>query len=58
MDRNKCGNFSDYNKKFYNGELDYQIQEKNQICLQHIIRQKKINDAMLMSGIDRRILWS
>ena len=58
MDRNKCGNFSDYNKKFYNGELDYQIQEKNQIRLQHIIRQKKINDAMLMSGIDRRILWS
>lgn len=58
MDRNKCGNFSDYNKKFYNDELDYQIQEKNQIRLQHIIRQKKINDAMLMSGIDRRILWS
>ena len=45
MDRNKCEDFSDYNKKFYNGELDYQIHEKNQIHQQHIIRQKKINDA-------------
>lgn len=45
MDRNKCEDFSDYNKKFYNGELDYQIREKNQIHQQHIIRQKKINDA-------------
>lgn len=45
MDRNKCEDFSDYNKKFYNGELDYQIHEKNQIQQQHIIRQKKINDA-------------
>lgn len=44
MDRNKCGNFSDYNKKFYNGELDYQIQEKNQIQQKHTIHQKKIND--------------
>lgn len=45
MDRNNCEKFSDYNKKFYNGELDYQIQEKNQIQLQHSVRQKKINDA-------------
>ena len=44
MDRNKCEDFSDYNKKFYNGELDYQIQEKNQIQQQHTLRQKKIND--------------
>ena len=38
MDRNNCENFSDYNKKFYKGELDYQIQQ------QLTIRQKKIND--------------
>ena len=44
MDRNNCEKFSDYNKKFYNGELDYQIQEKNQIQQQHPLRQKKIND--------------
>lgn len=44
MDRNKCEKFSDYNKKFYNAELDYQIQEMNQIQMQHTIRQKKIND--------------
>lgn len=44
MDRNNCEKFSDYNKKFYNGELDYQIQEKNQIQQQHTLRQKKIND--------------
>ena len=44
MDRNNCKKFSDYNKKFYNGELDYQIQEKNQIKQKHTIRQKKIND--------------
>ena len=44
MDRNNCEKFSDYNKKFYNGELDYQIQEKNQIKQKHTIRQKKIND--------------
>ena len=44
MDRNNCKKFSDYNKKFYNGELDYQIQEKNQIQQQHTLRQKKIND--------------
>ena len=44
MDRNNCEKFSDYNKKFYNGELDYQIQEKNQIKQQHTVRQKKIND--------------
>ena len=44
MDRNKCETFSDYNKKFYNGELDYQVQEKNQIHQRHTIRQKKIND--------------
>lgn len=44
MDRNKCEKFSDYNKKFYNAELDYQIQKKNQIQVQHAIRQKKIND--------------
>lgn len=44
MDRNNCEKFSDYNKKFYNGELDYQIQEKNQIQQKHTIRQKKIND--------------
>ena len=40
MDRNNCKKFSDYNKKFYNGELDYQIQEKNQIQQKHTIRQK------------------
>lgn len=45
MDRNNCKKFSDYNKKFYNGELDYQIQEKNQIKQKHTIRQKKVNDA-------------
>lgn len=44
MDRNNCKKFSDYNKKFYNGELDYQIQEKNQIQQKHTIHQKKIND--------------
>lgn len=44
MDRNNCKKFSDYNKKYYNGELDYQIQEKNQIQQQHTLRQKKIND--------------
>jgi len=44
MDRNNYEKFSDYNKKFYNGELDYQSQEKNQIQQQHTIRQKKIND--------------
>ena len=44
MDRNNCEKFSDYNKKYYNGELDYQIQEKNQIQQQHTLRQKKIND--------------
>lgn len=44
MDRNKCEKFSDYNKKFYNGELDYQIQEKNQIQQKYTVRQKKIND--------------
>ena len=44
MDRNNCEKFSDYNKKFYNGELDYHIQEKNQIKQQHTVRQKKIND--------------
>lgn len=44
MDRNNCEKFSDYNKKFYNGELYYQIQEKNQIKQQHTVRQKKIND--------------
>lgn len=44
MDRNNCEKFSDYNKKFYNGELDYQIQEKNQIQQKHTVRQKKIND--------------
>ncbi len=44
MDRNRCEKFSDYNKKFYNGELDYQIEEKNQIQRQHTIRKKKIND--------------
>lgn len=44
MDRNNCKKFSDYNKKFYNEELDYQIQEKNQIKQKHTIRQKKIND--------------
>lgn len=44
MDRNNCKKFSDYNKKFYNGELDYQIQEKNQIKQKHTIRQKMIND--------------
>ena len=44
MDRNNCKKFSDYNKKCYNGELDYQIQEKNQIKQKHTIRQKKIND--------------
>lgn len=44
MDRNKCETFSDYNKKFYNGELDYQVQEKSQIHQRHTIRQKKIND--------------
>lgn len=44
MDKNNCKKFSDYNKKFYNGELDYQIQEKNQIKHKHTIRQKKIND--------------
>lgn len=44
MDKNNCKKFSDYNKKFYNGELDYQIQEKNQIKQKHTIRQKKIND--------------
>lgn len=44
MDRNNCEKFSDYNKKFYNGELDYQIQEKNQIQQKHTIHQKKNND--------------
>ena len=44
MDRNNCEKFSDCNRKFYNGELDYQIQEKNQIQQKHTIRQKKIND--------------
>ena len=44
MDRNNCKKFSDYNKKFYNGELDYQILEKNQIQQKHTIHQKKIND--------------
>lgn len=44
MDRNNCKKFSDYTKKFYNGELDYQIQEKNQIQQKHTIHQKKIND--------------
>ena len=44
MDRNNCEKFSDYNKKYYNGELDYQIQEKNQIQQQYTLRQKKIND--------------
>ena len=44
MDRNNCEKFSDYNKKFYNGKLDYQIQEKNQIQQQYIVCQKKIND--------------
>ena len=44
MDRNNCEKFSDYNKRYYNGELDYQIQEKNQIQQQHTLRQKKIND--------------
>lgn len=44
MEKNNCEKFSDYNKKFYNGELDYQIQEKNQIKQKHTIRQKKIND--------------
>ena len=43
MDRNNCNKFSDYNKKFYNGELDYQIQEQNQIHHQHTVRKKKIN---------------
>ena len=44
MDRNKCEKFSDYNRKFYKGELDYQIKEKNRIQQKHTIRQKKIND--------------
>ena len=44
MDRNNCEKFSDYNRKFYNGELDYQIQEKKRIKQQHTLRQKKIND--------------
>lgn len=44
MDRNNCEKFSDYNKRYYNGELDYQIQEKNQIQQQYTLRQKKIND--------------
>lgn len=31
MDRNHCEKFSDYNQKYYNGQLDYQIKQKKQI---------------------------
>lgn len=44
MDKNNCEKFSDFNKKLYNEELDYQIQEKNLIQQQYIVRQKKIYD--------------
>ncbi len=46
MDRNNCEKFSDYNKKYHNGQLDYQIQEKNQIIQKHAIRQKQIDNDL------------
>lgn len=56
MDRNNCEKFSDFNKKFYNAELDYQIQEKNLIHHQHTISKKKL--IIIMIWRDRRFLWN
>ena len=37
MDRNSCETFSDYNRMYYNGQLDYQLEER---------KSKKKNNSM------------
>ncbi|MCR4733950.1 MAG: hypothetical protein K5829_02960 [Treponema sp.] len=44
MDRNHCIDFDDYNRKFHNGLLDYQLQQKRQIQQQHQERKQQIDD--------------
>ena len=44
MDRNHCIDFNDYNRKFHNGLLDYQLQQKRQIQQQHAEKKKQIED--------------
>lgn len=43
MERNHCDNFSAYNQKLHNGQLDYQNEQKQQILQKHAIRQKQID---------------
>lgn len=48
MDRNRCKDFNEYNRKFHNGLLDYQIAHKQKIQEQHAIRKKELDDAFEM----------
>ena len=48
MDRNHCKDFNDYNRKFHNGLLDYQIVHKQKIQEQHAIRKQELDDEFEM----------
>jgi len=44
MDRNHCIDFDDYNRKFHNGLLDYQLAKKQQIQQQHAEKKNQIEN--------------